>query len=67
MFPGFKAKCGTRGTFISDVSAYQPKYCWLLGMKEMPFVVSLVSLSFEGTCFMDDFKVCMCVCMCVCV
>lgn len=55
MFPGFKAKCGTRGTFISDISAYQPKDHWLVGMKEMLFVVSLLSWSFEGTCFMDDF------------
>ena len=22
MFPGFKAKCGTQGTFISDISAF---------------------------------------------
>ena len=49
MFPGFKAKYGTWGTFISDIYAYQPKYCWLVRMKEILFVVSVLSWSFEGT------------------
>lgn len=64
MFPGFKAKCGTQGTFISDVSAYQPKVLLACRNERNAFVVSLVSMGFEGTCFMDDFKVCVCVCVC---